>query len=55
MVIKMETIDGAVIVDGGSCYPNERCHLLEYIEKEQLHPVRLLLTHAYHYNVYGNP
>ena len=44
----------AVIVDCGVYYPNERRHLLEYIEAEQLHPVRLLLTHAHHDHVYGN-
>lgn len=44
----------AVIVDCGAYCPNERRHLLEYIEKEQLHPVRLLLTHAHHDHVYGN-
>ena len=44
----------AVIVDCGAYYPNERRHLLEYIEKEQLHLVRLLLTHAHHDHVYGN-
>ena len=44
----------AVIVDCGAYYPNERRHLLEYIEKEQLRPVRLLLTHAHHDYVYGN-
>lgn len=44
----------AVIVDCGAYYANERRHLLEYIEKEQLHPVRLLLTHAHHDHVYGN-
>ena len=44
----------AVIVDCGVYYPNERRRLLEYIEEEQLHPVRLLLTHAHHDHVYGN-
>ena len=44
----------AVIVDCGAYYPNERRHLLEYIEKERLRPVRLLLTHAHHDHVYGN-
>ena len=44
----------AVIVDCGVYYPNERQHLLEYIEAEHLHPVRLLLTHAHHDHVYGN-
>ena len=44
----------AVIVDCGAYYPNERRHLLEYIEKEKLRPVRLLLTHAHHDHVYGN-
>ena len=44
----------AVIVDCGVYYPNERRHLLEYIEAEHLHPVRLLLTHAHHDHVYGN-
>lgn len=44
----------AVIIDCGAYYPNERRHLLEYIEKEQLRPVRLLLTHAHHDHVYGN-
>ena len=38
----------AVIIDCGAYYPNERRHLLEYIEKEQLRPARLLLTHAHH-------
>ena len=41
----------AVIVDCGAYYPNERRHLLEYIEKEKLRPVRLLLTHAHHDHV----
>ena len=27
---------------------------MEYIEKEQLHPMRLLLTHAHHDHLYGN-
>ena len=44
----------AVIVDCGVYYPNERRHLLEYLETEHLHPVRLLLTHAHHDHVYGN-
>lgn len=44
----------AVIVDCGAYYRNERRRLLEYIEKERLHPVRLLLTHAHHDHVYGN-
>ena len=44
----------AVIIDCGAYYPNERRHLLEYIKKEQLRPVRLLLTHAHHDHVYGN-
>ena len=35
----------AVIIDCGVYYPSERRHLLEYIAKEQLHPVRLLMTH----------
>lgn len=44
----------AVIIDCGAYYPGERRHLLEYIEKERLHPVRLLLTHAHHDHLYGN-
>lgn len=44
----------AVIIDCGVYYPSERRHLLEYIAKEQLHPVRLLMTHAHHDHLYGN-
>lgn len=44
----------AVIIDCGVFYPNERQKLLEYIEKEHLHPVRLLMTHAHHDHLYGN-
>lgn len=44
----------AVIIDCGVYYPSERRHLLEYIAKEQLKPVRLLLTHAHHDHIYGN-
>lgn len=44
----------AVIIDCGAFYPGERRRLLEYIEKEKLHPVRLLLTHAHHDHLYGN-
>lgn len=43
-----------VIVDYGVFYPNERRHLLEYIKKEHLHPVHLLLTHAHHDYLYSN-
>ena len=52
-VVSDET-DEAVIIDCGVYYPSERIHLLEYIEKERLHPVRLLLTHAHHDHLYGN-
>ena len=44
----------AVIIDCGVYYPSERRHLLEYIAKEQLHPVRLLMMHAHHDHLYGN-
>ena len=44
----------AVIIDCGVYYPSERRHLLEYIEQEHLHPVRLLMTHAHHDHIYGN-
>lgn len=43
-----------VIIDCGVYYPSERRHLLEYIAKEQLCPVRLLMTHAHHDHLYGN-
>ena len=52
-VVSDET-DEAVIIDCGVYYPGERRHLLEYIEKERLRPVRLLLTHAHHDHLYGN-
>ena len=44
----------AVIIDCGVYYPRERRRLLEYIAKEQLRPVRLLMTHAHHDHLYGN-
>ena len=44
----------AVIIDCGVYYKNERKHLLEYIDKEQLRPVRLLMTHHHHDHAYGN-
>ena len=44
----------AVIIDCGVYYANERKRLVEYIEKEQLKPVHLLLTHSHHDHIYGN-
>ena len=44
----------AVIIDCGVYKLGERNRLLDYISKEQLHPVRLLLTHAHHDHLYGN-
>lgn len=44
----------AIIIDCGVYYPSERRHLLEYIENEQLRPIRLLMTHAHHDHLYGN-
>ena len=44
----------AVIIDYGVYYANERKRLVEYIEKEQLKPVHLLLTHSHHDHIYGN-
>lgn len=44
----------AVIIDCGAYYANERKLLVEYIEKEQLKPVHLLLTHSHHDHIYGN-
>lgn len=44
----------AVIKDCGVYKPGERKRLLEYIEEEQLHPIRLLLTHSHHDHIYGN-
>lgn len=44
----------AVIIDCGVFYSKERRRLLEYIEREHLTPVRLLLTHAHHDHLYGN-
>lgn len=44
----------AVIIDCGTFYETERRRLLKYLKKENLRPVRLLLTHAHHDHVYGN-
>lgn len=44
----------AVIIDCGVYKLGERKRMLDYIAKEQLHPVRLLLTHAHHDHLYGN-
>lgn len=44
----------AVIVDCGAFYEKERERLLNYINDNDLRPVRLLLTHAHHDHVYGN-
>lgn len=44
----------AVFIDPAPFYPNERRHLLEYIDEEHLHPIRLLLTHAHHDHIYAN-
>ena len=44
----------AVIIDCGVLIPRVRKQLLEYIEQNQLHPVRLLMTHAHHDHAYGN-
>ena len=52
-VISDETGE-AVIIDCGVFKQGERKRLLEYIEKEQLRPVRLLMTHAHHDHLYGN-
>ena len=52
-VVSDETRE-AVIIDCGVFYPSERIRLLEYIAQEQLHPTRLLLTHAHHDHLFGN-
>ena len=44
----------AVIIDCGAFYETERRRLLKYLEKENIRPVRLLMTHAHHDHVYGN-
>ena len=44
----------AVIIDCGVYKHGERERLIRFIEHEQLHPVRLLLTHAHHDHLYGN-
>ena len=44
----------AVIIDCGVYYENERRRFLNFIRQHDLHPVRLLLTHAHHDHVYGN-
>lgn len=44
----------AVIIDCGVYKPGERERFIQFIEKEQLRPVRLLLTHAHHDHLYGN-
>lgn len=52
-IISDETGD-AVIIDCGAFYQSERRRLLEYICKENLRPLHLLMTHAHHDHVYGN-
>lgn len=44
----------AVIIDCGVYYENERRRFLNFIEQNNLRPVRLLLTHAHHDHVCGN-
>lgn len=44
----------AVIIDCGVFYASERRRLEDYIEREHLRPVRLLMTHAHHDHLYGN-
>lgn len=44
----------AVIIDCGVFKYGERERFIQFIEKEGLRPVRLLLTHAHHDHLYGN-
>lgn len=54
MYVVSDETGEAVIIDCAAYHRNERKRLLDYIATENLHPVRLLLTHAHHDHLYGN-
>lgn len=44
----------AVIIDCGAFYPDEQQAIADYIEREQLTPVRLIATHGHFDHNFGN-
>lgn len=52
-VVSDETRDCAII-DCGAYYPEERQAIEQYIEKNQLHPTHLLVTHGHIDHNFGN-